>query len=181
MTCKRPRSGLAAVEFALCAPLILMLLFGIWEVGRIVEVQQVMWNASREAARQASTGEDDLAKITAAMLVYIQRAEPTTMDTTGLAVTYVTSATPGTATVTAMAGGKELYSVSFSNKTDMNRGDPKLSNQLDKFDLTVSMPFNNVKWAFVNQITDTQTLTATSTWYSMRDTPIVINATLPVQ
>ena len=54
------RGGTAAVEFAVCLPWIMFLLFGIWEVGRMVEVSQVMWGACREGARQASTGTEDL-------------------------------------------------------------------------------------------------------------------------
>jgi Flp pilus assembly protein TadG len=50
------RRGAAAVEFAVCAPLLFLLLLGLWEVGRITEVGNVMWNSSREGARDASLG-----------------------------------------------------------------------------------------------------------------------------
>lgn len=49
---KSGRPGTAAVEFAVVLPLLFILLFGLWEVGRIVEVQQVAWNAAREGARR---------------------------------------------------------------------------------------------------------------------------------
>ena len=56
------RRGVAAVEFAIVAPMLVMLVFGIIEVGRLMVVQQVLTNASREGARQAvvhrSTGTD---------------------------------------------------------------------------------------------------------------------------
>src|SRR5437667_1399294 len=52
-----PRDGVAAVEFAVLIPFILTLLLGIWEVGRMIEVQQTVNNAAREAARQATTGQ----------------------------------------------------------------------------------------------------------------------------
>ena len=54
------RHGGSAVEYAVCLPLMLMILAGLWEVGRITEVQKVMWNSAREAARDASLGEDNL-------------------------------------------------------------------------------------------------------------------------
>jgi len=41
------------VEFAIVAPIFIMLLFGIIEYGRMVMVQQVITNASREGARRA--------------------------------------------------------------------------------------------------------------------------------
>src|SRR5262245_30276671 len=51
-----PRRGVAAVEFAFVIPVLLAFMLGIWEVGRMVAVQQVISNAAREAGRQASTG-----------------------------------------------------------------------------------------------------------------------------
>lgn len=47
------RRGAAAVEFALVAPLLIMLVFGMIEYGRMLLVQQMMVNASREGARLA--------------------------------------------------------------------------------------------------------------------------------
>ncbi|MFO0912904.1 MAG: TadE/TadG family type IV pilus assembly protein [Pirellulales bacterium] len=41
------------VEFAIVAPLFIMLVFGIMEFGRMVMVQQVLANAVREGARVA--------------------------------------------------------------------------------------------------------------------------------
>ncbi len=48
-----PRLGAAVVEFAIVAPLFFLLLLGIIEFGRMVMVQQVLTNASREGARVA--------------------------------------------------------------------------------------------------------------------------------
>jgi Flp pilus assembly protein TadG len=47
------RRGAAAVEFAIVAPVFLLLLVGMIEVGRAVMVQQVLINAARVGARQA--------------------------------------------------------------------------------------------------------------------------------
>jgi Flp pilus assembly protein TadG len=41
------------VEFAIVAPLLFLFVFGLIEYGRMVMVQQVITNASREAARRA--------------------------------------------------------------------------------------------------------------------------------
>lgn len=48
-----PRRGAAAVEFAIVASLFFALIFGIIEFGRLMMVQQVLTNASREGARRA--------------------------------------------------------------------------------------------------------------------------------
>jgi Flp pilus assembly protein TadG len=50
---RRKRRGAAAVEFAVVAPIFLLLVFGMIEYGRMVMVQQVLTNASREGARCA--------------------------------------------------------------------------------------------------------------------------------
>jgi Flp pilus assembly protein TadG len=51
---RQARRAVAAVEFAFLSPFLLTLLFGLWQVGRIVEVMQLMDNAAREGARLAS-------------------------------------------------------------------------------------------------------------------------------
>ncbi len=49
--CRGRRRGAAAVEFAFVAPVFFLLVFGMIEFGRMVMVQQVITNASREGAR----------------------------------------------------------------------------------------------------------------------------------
>lgn len=51
---RRPnRRGAAVVEFAIVAPVFFLLIFGMIEYGRMIMVQQVITNASREGARRA--------------------------------------------------------------------------------------------------------------------------------
>lgn len=50
---RRYRRAAAAVEFAVVAPLFFLLVLGMIEYGRMVMVQQVITNASREGARMA--------------------------------------------------------------------------------------------------------------------------------
>lgn len=51
----RPRSGVAAVETAVVLTFLLVpLLIGIWEMGRLVQVQQIVANSAREGARLAA-------------------------------------------------------------------------------------------------------------------------------
>jgi Flp pilus assembly protein TadG len=47
------RKGVAAVEFALVAPIFFLLVFGLIEFGRIMMVQQSLTNAAREGNRVA--------------------------------------------------------------------------------------------------------------------------------
>src|SRR4051812_32404498 len=55
----RPRPGQTLVEFSLTLPLLLLLLFGIIEFGRIFQAWVTLQNAARAAARVAITGEYD--------------------------------------------------------------------------------------------------------------------------
>lgn len=50
---RNKRKGAAAVEFAVVAPIFFLLVFGMIEYGRMVMVQQVITNASREETRRA--------------------------------------------------------------------------------------------------------------------------------
>jgi Flp pilus assembly protein TadG len=47
------RRGVAAVEFAVIAPIFVIMILGIIEIGRAMMVQQILTNASREGARRA--------------------------------------------------------------------------------------------------------------------------------
>jgi len=49
----RRRRGAAAAEFAVVAPIFLLMVFGIVEIGRGLMVQQLLTNASRVGARRA--------------------------------------------------------------------------------------------------------------------------------
>ena len=50
---RKQRRGAAVVEFAFVAPVFFVLVFGMIEFGRMVMVQQIITNASREGARRA--------------------------------------------------------------------------------------------------------------------------------
>lgn len=50
---RQKRRGAAVVEFAVVAPIFVLFVFGLIEYGRMVMVQQIITNASREGARLA--------------------------------------------------------------------------------------------------------------------------------
>lgn len=52
----RDQRGAAALEFALIAPLLVLLLFGIIEFGRVWSARNVYISAAREGARVAAVG-----------------------------------------------------------------------------------------------------------------------------
>ena len=50
---RKRRRGAAVVEFAVVVPLFFLLVFAMFEFGRVIMVQQVLTNAAREGARRA--------------------------------------------------------------------------------------------------------------------------------
>jgi len=60
---KRRRNGQTLVEFALTLPILLLLLFGIIEFGRIFQAWVTLQNSARAAARYATTGRYDPAYV----------------------------------------------------------------------------------------------------------------------
>ncbi|MGY3320126.1 TadE/TadG family type IV pilus assembly protein [Arthrobacter sp. TE12232] len=63
---KAKERGAAAVEFALLAPVLIMLLLGIMEFGRAYNVQISLSSAAREGVRVMAIGNDTTAARTAA-------------------------------------------------------------------------------------------------------------------
>ncbi len=88
---RRNRRATAAVEFAVVAPVFLLLVFGMIEYGRMVMVYQVLTNASREGARVAVLDGATTASVTSQVNTYLSNG-----TITGATVT-VTPNPPSTA------------------------------------------------------------------------------------
>jgi Flp pilus assembly protein TadG len=150
---RAPRNGTAAVEFAVTSLLLAPLLTGVWEVARLVEVQQYLSNAVREGGRQASTGLKNVAAIKADVVNYLARNGVTAADT----------------------------EVTVENLTSPSRADPTQGEQLDQYRVSIKLPFDRVRWILLGRISSTTELSASATWYSMRDIPIAIDSNIPLQ
>jgi Flp pilus assembly protein TadG len=149
------RRGAAAVEFALVLPFLLVLVVGIWELGRMVEVQQILSNAAREAGRQASTGTYTNDQIISNVRDYLKDA--------GLPAQAATNAN---ITVTNTTSGKDAASAA----------------ELDHFVLTVSVAYSDLRWASLSLFTSSATnLTASAEWNSTKDVPVSVSTTIPLQ
>jgi Flp pilus assembly protein TadG len=154
---------MASVEFAVCVTLLIPILVGVWEVGRLVEVQQLLANAAREAGRAAAAGKKTPSQIQTDVVNYLANA--------GLEVKHGNTWGPVTASD---------LTISVTNLTSSTRSDPTTANQLDHFQTKVSIPFNSVRWVLLNQVTNVTTMSATADWYSVKDIPITINQTIPL-
>jgi Flp pilus assembly protein TadG len=181
------RRGAAAVEFAVCAMPMFLLIIGLWEVGRMVEVQQIVWSSAREAARDASLGEDNMQTVATNLAFYLQSAEPTAFakghSTTLKAPTFTLPAnTYGyTCWDTTASPNKELFTVTFIDMTNTAITDPTDMAQLDRYEIVVQVPYATIGWSSIPQITGITRLQATVDWVSMVDSPFQITPALPAQ
>jgi Flp pilus assembly protein TadG len=135
------RHGVATVEFALLLPFLVTLLLGVWEVGRMIEVNQVLDNAAREGARVAAGGQATNDQAQQAAIDYLKCNG---LPTQNVVVTVADLTSPGT--------------------------DASGATQLDQLQVQVSIPFSDVRWSTLALFlsADTQ-LTAQATWNSLKD------------
>jgi Flp pilus assembly protein TadG len=149
-----PRRGTAAVEFALVAPLVVGLLVGLLEVGRLVQVNQIVSNAAREGGRKASTGVNTYADVQATVANYLTNAGITNQS--GLTVT-IADATQGNS-------GPQF--------------NPSTANWLDQLEVTVTLPYRNVQLAPL-VIAPNTVISAQAVWFSNQDQAYPTSITPP--
>jgi Flp pilus assembly protein TadG len=153
LTRRTCRPGVAAVEMAFLLPSVLVpLLFGMWEMGRLIQAQQVVANAVREGGRTASTGQFTSAQVQTVVLNYLQNGGISTAGVTPV----VTNLTRG--------------------------GDVSVPNthQLDQLQVSVTVPYSNVQWMAFNYILPAGTnMNASITWMSMANVPLTVSQSIP--
>jgi Flp pilus assembly protein TadG len=163
---RAPRSGVATVEFAIILIPLLILLFGIWEVGRTIQVQEILSAAARDGARIAAQG--TIINLTGAYteirvsgsnpnLTNIVRLnlEQAGLDATGLEVTFV-------------------------NVTDNSRAEPYQALKGDQVRVVVRIPYENVRLTTVPFFdVGLEYLTASADFYAVRDDPFQVEDSLP--
>jgi Flp pilus assembly protein TadG len=158
------RRGVAAAEAALLLPLVLLLLLGIWEVGRMVHITQIMSNAAREGARQASTGKRSYDQVRDTVVKYLKGAGIT--DHTGLVIQVKNLTTKDSGLGTHGKGVADY--------------DPTKAVQLDRIEVTVSLPFDNVRWQTPRLLSTTGTqMQGQAIWPCMRDQDYPAAPTVP--
>jgi Flp pilus assembly protein TadG len=173
------------VEFALVLPLLFLILMGLWEVGRITEVEEVMWNSAREAGRDSSLGQEDLLTVATNLRNYLQAAEPTAFGkghSTSLIAPVVTLP-PNTTGYTCWdnTANRELFTMTFSDLTEPSVTDPTAMAQLDIYQVNVQVPYGSIGWVPVPQITGITRLNAGVTWTAMVDSPFTVAPSLPAE
>jgi Flp pilus assembly protein TadG len=195
-TVRRP--ALATVEAALVLPFLFILLFGVWEVSRMLDVCQVVSNSAREGARQASAGlPGSNVNIPAGKTAYgVQNFVAMYLMNSGLPapinrpftvkVTNLTQTGQPSCTVQFIysSGSSSAYNLQLTQIGSAPSVDPVLNAaRNDILSVQVTYPYDEARLSPVNLYVffGTWDLSDTAYWPCMIDVPITINATIPSQ
>lgn len=184
---RKRRSGIAIVETAvLLLPLFIFTLFGVWEVGRLLQLHQVVSNAAREGARQASTGQRSSSTVHPEIPFNadfeVQKSVANYLKNAGLPLTDSGGATVYTVRVQNVSksltadyptGPTPAADPVSSSVQDINNGNDVLL-------VTVTYPYSMVKWSPGQFFVPTsRVVSITARWYSLKDIPIVVDTSIP--
>jgi Flp pilus assembly protein TadG len=145
------RSATACVEFAVVLPILLIFVLGVLEVGRFIQVYEILNAAAREGARQASTGQMTNAQVISAVTGCVQASG---LPTAKLNVTVQDLTNAGT--------------------------DVSKATILDNLQVTVSLPYNAVEWITTSYfLNSTSQISTTVYWVSTNPQSYPNNVTAP--
>ena len=160
---RQRRRGVVAVEAAVTLPVLIIVMFGMWEVGRLIQVNQVVNNAAREGARLAAGGYVDGTPVTVTM---VQQAVRDYLSASGIP--------------TAASAGATVTLTCLATPTWVNPSDAL---PLDAFTVQVTIPagaaFDSLTWSTVTRFTGVTQMSTTVTWRSLNDVKISVDAALP--
>ncbi len=170
------RHGVAAIELGFVTMVFVVpMIIGIWEVGRLIHVQQVVANSAREGARLAAQGFTIKADGTAVQ-IHKTTGSPNVKDVVCdyLKAAGLTTLQPSDVTVT--------FQFTAPRVTNPGAGttptEPYLGEKGQPFTVTVSIPWNKVRWINLGLLQPTE-VKFTVTWRMMIDDVFTINETLP--
>ncbi|HEY3789781.1 MAG TPA: TadE family protein [Urbifossiella sp.] len=172
----RARRGVAAVELAFVFLFFFIpVLFGVWEAGRLIEVQQIVSNSAREGARLAAQGYT-INSSGAPTQIMASSGTPNVQSVvySYLIAAGLTNLQPSDVTVT--------FAFTAPRTTAPNIGtyptDPYLGEKNEPFTVTVTIPWSKVQWINVGLI-QPATITFTATWQMLIDDAFTVNQTMP--
>jgi len=139
---------------ALIAPFIVGLLVGLLEVGRMVQVNQIVSNAAREGARKASTGVNTYADVQTTVANYLTNA----------GITNQSGLTVAVADLTQGSSGPQF--------------NPSMANVLDQLQVTVTLPCSNVQLGLFTGAAN-QVISAQAVWFSNQNQAYPTSITPP--
>lgn len=144
-------------------PLLITLMLGVWEAGRLVQVSSVLTNAAREGARTAAGGTVNGTDVTVAV---VQNTVRDYLRAAGLP--------------NAAVDGAQIQLVNTSNN---NWSDPVDAHPGDTFRVIATIPagapFDSLKFVLANSLTNVKQLSVTVSWSSNNDERLAVDTQIP--
>lgn len=170
------RRGVAAVEAAFLLPLFLGLIVGLWEMGRIIQVQEILNNAARNGARLAAQGE--IINLTGTPTYIYALSASGTPSVQATVQEYLSGC--GITNQTGLSISFQFLNDDLTSYTTWTDPYQAALNgaQNQKFMVTVSIPYTSVEWTTLSLL-NPGTLTASTIWEMMVDTQFTVNTTIP--
>ncbi len=151
-----------AVEAAVCLPVIVAMMLGMWEVGRIAQMSRIVKDAAREGARVAAGGVNNGTTVTVAA---VQTAVQNYLSSAGMPAAAVNGAV-----------------ISVTNLSSDTWTDPGNALPLDHFRVTVTIPpgaaFDSLK-LLTTSLSGVTQLQENVDWLSANDALVVVSTQLP--
>jgi len=148
---QKGRRGAATIELAVVLPVLVTIFLGMCEVGRALNATIIVQDAAAIGGRLASVGQSTNTQVQQAVLSYLTAAN---IPTTNAVVTVSDVTQSGT--------------------------DVSQASTLDKLQVTVTVPFKDVKWGVSGFIVQNTTLVnGSATYYSARVNPYPTNISVP--
>ena len=145
-------------------------LTGVWELGRIIQVQQILNNAARDGARIAAQGQ--IVNLTGSYTeIYFSSGTPN-IQTTIQEYLYANGITNQT--------GLQITFQFLNDDLTVNSSitDPYQGPKNQKFLVSVTIPYNNVRWTNMSLINPTS-VSGQCIFQMMVDDPFTLNTTVP--
>ncbi len=183
------RRGVAAVEFGFVTMLFVVpLIIGIWETGRLIQVQQIVANSAREGARLAAQGftiktdgtllqiksATGVPNVTEAVCDYLRAAGLTNLSNSDVTVTFQFT----TARTTDYSPISGVDPTGTSYPAGSIPPEPCYGEKGEIFTVFVSVPWNKVRWINMG-ILQPNNVQFTVTWRMLIDDAFTVNTSIP--
>ncbi len=172
------RSGTATVEAAIVLMFVLVpLMIGVWEVGRLVFCQQVIVTACREGARLAAQGKtvNESGSPTA---INIASGSPNVKETVFFAL--VTGGLPGLDRSYVFSKTNFIFLTPYvkANPYDPDPTEPSNAQKGQRFRISLTIDWDRVRWIDLGIVRPTEIFYQVD-WGVLVDEPFTVSTTLP--
>lgn len=171
-----PRSGTAAAECGVVLSLVVVpMMLGVWEMGRLVHAQQVVANSAREGARLAAQARTINASGSATQIMWAT-GSPNVKNTVFQALN--SGGLKGLVAADVTTTCSFIAPMLKASAADPDPVEPHQAAKNQRFRITVSVPFSKVRWVNLGLVNPT-TVSYTVDWYVLVDDPFTVNVNVP--